>query len=358
VSEPRDDEPDGEGSPDGFAPEPPTHAPPPSPFEAISPRPGRIVAGAFDLLTQASGDLRRASFYVGLFVLGLVAPLALLTWRIAVDLPTRTTLERLALANAGLEAYFNVTLLVAGLGVLVAALESRSVAISLLAGRVARSGLDVRDALRRSRRVFWRFLVAQVIASVPLLLVQGFLQDRAAELFGGESDASVLTAALVAAVLFSPLAWVQTAVVLGDLRPFGALRQSVRLFRTRPALGVVVAVFEFGAQFVTLFGLFAGLDLVARLADAAGVGAGADAIATAVTTVLVVGLVFAIGTLVFTVAAIAVAPQVLGYLALTREAPGLARTDGGRAFRWLTRPAVVGMALATLAMAAGLATLG
>jgi hypothetical protein len=69
--------------------------------------------------------------------------------------------------------------------------------------------------------------------------------------------------------------------------------------------------------------------------------------------------VFAVGTLLFTVAAISHAPQVLMYLALTTGAPGLdaARAAAGQGtlrFRWLTRSYLVLVILAALFLLLGL----
>ena len=312
-----------------------------------SPRP--VISTAFDALIHSSSELRRASFYIGVIVLGLGAPLAVLAWRAAT--------EPSALESLDFLMFLNLAMLLAIVGVLAAAIESRAVAIALLAARLAGRPMEARDAVRRSRTVFWRLLWAVVLANLPLVLIQTVLQERAAEAMGGESEFSILGASLLSAVLLAPLAYVQTWVVLGDVGPVQAVRRSVAVFRARKRLGVVVAVFEFGAQFLTAFGLLAGLDLVLRLTDVAGLGSGGDMAATAVIGALMAVFVFAAGTLLFTVSAVAAAPQVVGYLAINRAAPGLERLRSSAAgFRWFPRRMLAAIVAGALVLWAGLGT--
>ncbi len=332
---------------------PATAAAPPaavSPFAGLSPSPGRVVSVAFDVLTQASGDLRRASFYVGLMVLLLATPLAFLLWRLA--------LEPLALVDPDVGGWYALLAIIGLGGIVLATIESRAVAASLLAARLANRTVDLQAAVQRSRTVFWKLLGALALTNVPLFLVQSFVEDRTEELFGGVSEPSVIGAAIVTAVLFSPLAYVVSGVVLGDVGPWTAVGRSVRVFLARKRTGVVVALFEFGAQLLTAFGLVAGLDLILRGVDAVGLSAG-DEVGAAFVAGLIVILIFAAGSLLFTVAAIAIAPQVVAFVGLTHAAPGLARIGGeGHTFRWLTRPLVAVMIVAAVGMFAGLSAAG
>ena len=58
---------------------PPTGAHAPSP-EIPLVSTGRLLATSFELLNRSGVDMRRASFYIGLIVLGTVGPLALASW--------------------------------------------------------------------------------------------------------------------------------------------------------------------------------------------------------------------------------------------------------------------------------------
>ena len=64
------------------APQQPTPeaAAPPSPFALLSTEPRSVMGASLDLATRAAGDLRTASFYIGLLVLGTAGPFALLLW--------------------------------------------------------------------------------------------------------------------------------------------------------------------------------------------------------------------------------------------------------------------------------------
>jgi hypothetical protein len=322
--------------------------PAPSPFSSLPTGPGRVVARAFDVLTHTSGDLRRASFYVGLVVLVLATPFAIVLWRIS--------LEPLPVLSPEAETANAILAVIALGGIVVATIEGRAVAVALLGSKLAGRPLDLRAAVQRSRTVFWRLLAALALTNVPLFLVQSFVDDRAAELFGGVSEPSVISAAIVSALLFSPLSYVVTGVVLGDVGPWSAVRRSVRLFRARKMTAVVVALFDFGAQLLTAFGLLAGLDLVIRGVEAAGLSGG-DELGAAVTVALIVILLFALGSLLFTVAALATAPQVVAFLALTHAAPGLERIGGERStFRWLTRLLLAAMVVAAVAMFSALSS--
>jgi hypothetical protein len=320
------------------------------PFAALSTRAPSVVATAFDTLARSSGDLRRASFYIGLIVLALATPFAFLVWRVA--------LQPFGVMPLHVAGPLDAAAAIAVVGVLVATVESRAVAVALLAARLAGRPADLRAAVERSRRVFWVLVAASILTNVPLLLVQRLLGERAAELFRGESELSVLGASLATALLFSPLAYVVTGIVLGDVGPWVAIKRSVRLFRAAKVTGVVVALFEFGSQLVTAFGVGAGLDLVLRAVSVTGL-TGDSPTGAALTAALIVILLFALGTLVFTVAAISIAPQVVAFLGLTHVAAGLDRVWPETAeFRWLTRPLLAAMALGALAMFAGLAAFG
>jgi hypothetical protein len=115
-------------------------------------------------------------------------------------------------------------------------------------------------------------------------------------------------------------------------------------------------------------GLGSGLDLVLRLFEALGLGPQAGPIGLAATTVGVVVVTFAFGTLLFTVMAITVAPQVVMFLGLTHATLGLDRVGPGgpddpdirrpgrRRFRWLTRSMLLGFVLGAIGLALTLAT--
>ena len=82
----------GSGRSPATAPARPPAAPPATPATPPAPRhpdiplvpTRRLLAASFDLLGRSGTDMRRASFYIGLIVLGTVGPLALASWGLVV----------------------------------------------------------------------------------------------------------------------------------------------------------------------------------------------------------------------------------------------------------------------------------
>ncbi|HEY0442856.1 MAG TPA: hypothetical protein VGC90_01395, partial [Candidatus Limnocylindrales bacterium] len=132
---------------------------------------------------------------------------------------------------------------------------------------------------------------------------------------------------------------------------------------------LVVSLFALAAQLLTGVGLGAGIDLVVRVFDVLGLGPASGTLGVALITIVLVAVVFAAGTLLFTVIALSVAPQVAMFLALTHATPGLDRTrspaalaidlERGRrerpyGFNWLTRPMVIVFVIGGLTLVGGL----
>ena len=68
----------------------------------------RLLGASFDLLTRTSDDMRRASFYIGLIVLGTVGPLALASFAIAVISIHLTEREMEALLARGVTGWLGL----------------------------------------------------------------------------------------------------------------------------------------------------------------------------------------------------------------------------------------------------------
>jgi hypothetical protein len=120
----------------------------------------------------------------------------------------------------------------------------------------------------------------------------------------------------------------------------------------------VAAIAETLAQTLLIFAVLAGLDILARVAGVLGLGLEAGDPSTYLTIVIALLATAAVGSLLFTVGAIAAAPAVVAFVGLTGFAGALdAARDGGpdtRATRWLSVPMVVGMIIALLASMAGI----
>ena len=321
-----------------------------------------LLGTSFDLLGRSTDQMRRASFYIGAVVLGTVGPFALASWAIQViafqhaDEPFAP-----AAADSG-QAAFVFLLVIATVGIIVAAVESRTLAMSVLGGVMAGRPLTARQAVARSRRVFWRSIVSALIVGIAIGVVQGVADQIVTSVLGPQVDVSIVISTLAAAIVGAPLAYVLAGVVLGDVDPFEALRRSFRVFRARKTAAALVAAFETVAILLIFVGLGAGLDIVLRVLDALGLGPDAGPVGVALMTMGLVATVFAAGTLLFTVYAITVAPQVVMFVGLTHATMGLDHVrpggsddpaitqPGKRRFRWFTRPMLLGIGLAILGL--------
>jgi hypothetical protein len=380
-------EPDPPAAP--FEPVPAPPPPGPSALEALPGTAGRILGASFDLLVACRIELRRGSLYLGLILLLTVGPLVLLIWGIAVSgedlglsLEDPESFSRaMATRLSQVAGAFMVTGFVATAGLIVTAVEGQAVAIALLGSRAAGRPLSLRAAVTRSRAVFWRLVRGGLIVGIPLGIV-----EIAVEILLGDDGQGAQAAQLVATAVRTlagvPFAYVATGIVIGDVGALEAVRRSVRLASTRRRIALMVAVFAALAQYLLLFGLDAGGDLIGRIAEPLGLDPKSGPLAVIAVAALVSVFILALGTLQFTVLAIATAPQVAAFLSLTRFTGGLDRAelaettiapptvpvvglDGRpsywnvppppRPFRWLTRPLLAGVAASLLAMVAGVA---
>lgn len=351
----------------------PTPPAPPTPVAAASDPPPsltaqiplastrRLLAESFDLLTRSSREMRRASFYIGLIVLGTAGPFAVATLaREAVGFDM--DFEGYLALTGATDGLLGLLGLLAFVGIAVAAVEARSMAMGLLGSRMAAHPISIRGALARSRQTFWRAIVASIVVAIPVALVQSAVSLVVDPLFGLAAEASLITSTLVSAVVGAPFAYVLAGVVLGDVDPFEAVRRSFRVYRVRRPAASIVAVFETITALLLVLGLGAGLDVVFRLFGALGLGIESDAVGLAVTVVGVAAIVFAFGTLLFTVMAITIAPQVVMFVGLTHTTVGLDRVRasapddpavrrlGSPRFLWLSRLMLVGFAVGAIGL--------
>ena len=306
--------------------------------------------------------MRRASFYIGVIVVLTVAPAALGSWAIEVASFHRTADEAGNLLGGAGTAWYGLLFYLALAGLIVAAVESRAMASSLLGGHFAQRPITVRQALARSRMVFWRAIVGSIIVAIPVAVAQIVLTILVAALFGSHVDLSVPTS-LIAALFGAPFAYVLTGIVLGDVTAREATRRSFRVFRARRVAACLVVIFETIALVLVTLGVSAGLDVVLRVFDALGVGVESGPAGLALITVTIVVLAFAFGTLLYTAFAISIAPQVVMFVGLTHATIGLdhvrdggsndpgVRRPGRRRFRWLTRPVLIGTGIGVIGLA-------
>ena len=316
-----------------------------------------LLPTAFDLITHASDDMRRASFYVGAVTLGTIGPLALGLWALVVaDI---TVFDPQTLQPVG-EAGGAVTMLslIALAGFLVAALESRTLATAVLGGRMAGRPITLHHAVARARSRFWPAIGASMTVGIVLAIAQGIVDAVVAPVLGEATEATLITSTVVTATVGAPFAYVLCGIVLGDVGVFEAVRRSVTIARARKGAAAIIVTFETVTVLLILFGISAGADIVLRLLGVLGIGPDSGPVGLAIATVTVVAAVFALGTLLYTVTALTVAPQVVMFVGLTHATLGLDRVDPTRRVALFTRPMLAGVAIAVLMLLVLLTTLG
>jgi hypothetical protein len=281
-----------------------------------------LVRQALDLLTRRDAGLRAASFYIGLMLLVTVGP-AVVLFGIGLTIGAWPGLLEPAGPTDGSEAlalWTVLAMLPALLGYLAASVEARSMATAVIGGRVEGRPLRLRESIAIARRRFWSILVAQLLVAIIASLAGGAAQVLVQALIG-PVDAVLFGVTLVISVLVSaPFVYVAAGIILGEVGALDAIARSVRLVLLRKRLAVVVTLFSVLGQFIVLFGLSIGLDTVARVLTGTGL---VEDFPRPLVVPVAAALVFAIGTLVFLVEAIAAAPAVHAFAALTHYTHGL-----------------------------------
>jgi hypothetical protein len=291
----------------------------------------QVVGRGLQLAYDASRDLRRASLYIGLYLAAVVGPFALL---LLVDLPKLSDIdfsapESVTPAQAATVVRLIGPLYGAGilavLGFLTVEVDGLLMAVALLAGRAVGRPLDLRESLARARQVFWRYGGAASVVGVISTVVTVLILLPAGAFNGQSSLGATLLASFVSTLVVLPFGYIATAIVIGDVSGGAALRRSIVLVRARFRLAFAVAAFAFAASALQTFGLGIATEVAGLAAqvlhpnlDLAGAG-----LLVAIPLVFV-GLM-ALGSLVITVDAVTVAPQVTAFLGLTRYSGGIER---------------------------------
>jgi hypothetical protein len=234
-------------------------------------------------------------------------------------------------------------------------------ATAVIGGRVEGRPLRLRESIAVSRRRFWRVLGVQLafgmlstavsaVATIALFAAMGpvlFINDG--------------VSLLIALVVGMPFVYAPAGVVLGEVGVTDAIARSFRLARTRKRLAVVITLFGVFGQFIVLFGLSAGIDLVLRAVEGSGLTVDFPSV---LVVPVVAALVFALGTLTFLVEAIAAAPAVHAFEALTHYTRGLEAgrqqpASGQRPWDpWFTKGLAACAATGFVALVGGLLSLG
>ena len=339
VSEPDPATPESElppPEPDPAKPEPeaPTPAPTPAtpPFDLPTAR--QVAGRGLQLALEASGDIRRASIYVGLLVFAVAAPFVMV---VIANLPAFSGFpldspESMTPAEATAFASVFLSLLLLGaiatLGLLTVSVDGAIMAVALLGGRAVGRPMRLREALVRARQVFWRYGLAAflvgLLGTITILIVEAATGAFDPTVSRPSTGARLLTVFL-GTLVEAPFGYVQAAIILGDVDAMTSLRRSVGLARARPRLAAAVAAFAFLASALQTFGLGAALELADRIGTPLHPSFETSGIGILVVLPIVAVALIAFGSLGITVNAIVAAPQVAAFLGLTHFSAGLDR---------------------------------
>jgi hypothetical protein len=289
----------------------------------------QVVGRGLQLALDASTAIRDASLYVGLLMLAVAGPAAVLLIaslsRLA-DLPWAD----LASLTQDQAAAFLTTLgplyaagALALLGAIPLLIDGQLIVAALLAARHAGEPLTLREGLTRARQVFWRYGVAAFAVGLLSTIVSTIATLALGQVGVGESVGGTLFATFIATVATAPFGYVLLAVVAGDVGGGTALRRSVTLARARPALAAAVAAFAFLSSTITVLGLGVAVDLVGEVALLFQPQLETNEAVLVVGIPIALVAIVAYGSLSVTVAAIAAAPQVTAFLGLTHYSAGL-----------------------------------
>ncbi len=180
----------------------------------------------------------------------------------------------------------------------------------------------MRQSIAIARRRFWSILGPRLLANV-ISGVIGFVMTLILfAIFGFAAGDAIGTGVslVISLIVSAPFVYVPAGVVLGEVGAWEAIERSVRLVGRRWRLAIVITLFGVFSQFIVGFGVSIGADVVARVLAGAGL---VDSVPIVLVVPIAAALVFALGTLTFLVEAIAAAPAVHAFAALTHYTHGL-----------------------------------
>jgi hypothetical protein len=327
------------------ASERPTTAGPPPGWRAV-------LGRGLDLNVAASRHIRGASIRIGLLVLAAAAPLLVILVAIAQnlggidDFGTNPMLERqvfLALGDAS--AGILVAFLIGGYCLAAISVDSQLLAVVLIASTASGREFELSSALELVRMRFWRLLRANLLIAI-ILIVPRWIVEQAIAPRGVVNESQFVLLTLLGILLSMPFAYVSAWIMLGAVGARESVRRSWRLARARPSLAFLIAIVNVATQTIAAFALGAGADLLFRVADQLGLDRATGlALFVPLGAIIVLGVVAA-GSLIFTIAALTAAPQVVAFLGLTGIDTGLdALRDPDNPFATPRREPVVSRAM-------------
>ena len=317
------------------APEPPAAPaePPPEAAPAISAMPGmrEIVGRGLDLNVAASAEVRRASVYVGLLALLAVGPIAVLLWAFAAQQGGFEWLQRLA---AGLPPefvpvwspfglLFGLVLMIGFSCFLAVTVDAQLLATILIGARATGRRFDLRGALALARLRYWRLVRAALIIGLILVIPRFVINQVVMNGRPVGTEGQSLLVSAIDILVSAPFAYVAAGIVLGAVDARESIRRSFRLARARWRLALLIGIVNAAVTYIATFAVGAGGDILVRLGTAFGLGSALGPIQVAVLALIVALTILSIGSLIMTIGALTVGPQIVAFLGLTGYSNGL-----------------------------------
>jgi hypothetical protein len=315
---------------------PPDPAPPPSPPPAVSAMPGMraTVGRGLDLNVAASGEVRRASVYIGLLTLLSVGPIATVLWAFSARQGGFEWLQQLARGlspdfvpvGPGFGELFFVILMIGFWCLLTVGVDAQLLATVLIGAKATERRFDLRAALALVRLRYWRFVRASALIGL-ILLIPRFLVNQV--VMNGKpvgTEAQALFVSAIDILVSTPFAYVAAGIVLGAVAARESIRRSVRLAQARWRLALLIGIVNTAVTYIAGFAVGAGGDILVRLGTAFGLGASMGPAQIVVLAAIVALAIVSIGSLIMTIGALTVGPQIVAFLGLTGYSGGLDAT--------------------------------
>jgi hypothetical protein len=289
-----------------------------------------IIGRGLDLNLAASSDVRRVAILIGLLALAAAGPIVVLLLLLAAgDRAAGLALDGQYVDIVALQARTNTAQVLAelslwvGIGCFIAlAIDSQLLAVHVIASRATGRPFSLRPALEVVRIRFWRLARANTLVGVILFIPRAVLERILAPRGIALQSQSVVQVVLDV-ILSVPFAYLATWILLGQVGAREAVRRSWRLARSRPSLALVIAVVNVAFQTIALVALGSAADILVRIAGALGLDRASGLGIVPLGALLALAIVAA-GSLVMTIAALIVGPQVVAFLRLTGMDGGLA----------------------------------
>jgi len=276
---------------------------------------------------------------------------------------------------AGWLLLLSVAFLVALPGLIALSVDSQIMSMLILGGHLVGRPVTLPQAVRHARARFWPVLRASFLVGTPTTILNALVGRILEPYLGVNSEGPALLASAVTTFIMLPFVYVASAVIVGEVGAIEAAKRSIVLQRARWQLAVLIALFGAAIGYITFFALLSGGDILGRVGTTLGLGFDRGLPGVIATIVVIVAAIVALGSLTFTVTALASAPQVVAFLALTNYAGGIERAratpavpdEAGRAlpapgwtttpaprFRWISGPMLVSMMTGALIAIVGL----